>query len=167
LNHDRHQEDKVGALAFQAAAGSLSLRGWLCCTGEILMPFRIQPFLMFQGNAEEAMRFYVSLFPGSEITDIVHYGPGQAGPEGTVMKAYFSLGEQAVMCIDSPVKHNFTFTPAFSFFVECQSEEELLRLSSALGKEGAVLMPLGNYGFSRQFTWLNDRYGVSWQLNLA
>ncbi|HWB11508.1 MAG TPA: VOC family protein [Pirellulales bacterium] len=126
----------------------------------------VRPFLMFQGKAEEAMQFYVSLFPGSEITNVIRYGAGQAGPEGSVMKATFSLGGQAVMCIDSPVKHGFTFTPAFSFFVECESEEQLGRFASALGEGGGVLMPLDNYGFSRQFTWLNDRFGVSWQLNL-
>jgi predicted 3-demethylubiquinone-9 3-methyltransferase (glyoxalase superfamily) len=132
------------------------------------MPFQIRPFLMFQGgNAEEAMQFYVSLFPGSEITDIVRYGPGEAGAEGSVMKATFSIAGQAVMCIDSPIKHNFGFTPAFSFFVDCESEEQIRRLSAVLGEGGMSLMPLGSYGFSRQFTWLNDRYGVSWQLNLA
>lgn len=132
------------------------------------MPQRIIPFLMFQeGNAEEAMTFYVSLLPGSEVTDVVRYGPGQPGKEGSVMKAQFSLAGQTVMCIDSPMKHAFTFTPSFSFFVECESEEEIARLAAALGEGGAALMPLGNYGFSRQFTWLNDRFGVSWQLNLA
>lgn len=130
------------------------------------MQMQITPFLMFEGNAEEAMKFYVSLFPKSEITDVVRYGPGQAGAEGSVMKARFSLAGQAVMCIDSPMKHGFTFTPAFSFFVDCQSEEQLGRLAATLGEGGATLMPLGNYGFSRQFTWLNDRFGVSWQLNL-
>jgi predicted 3-demethylubiquinone-9 3-methyltransferase (glyoxalase superfamily) len=132
------------------------------------MQSRIKPFLMFQGNnAEEAMNFYVSLFPGSDITDVVRYGPGQAGAEGSVMKATFSIAGQAVMCIDSPVKHAFGFTPAFSFFVDCESDEQIDRLASSLGAGGAVLMPLGDYGFSRRFTWLNDRFGVSWQLNLA
>ncbi len=127
----------------------------------------VRPFLMFQGKAEEAMQFYVSLIPGSEITGITRYGPGQPGAEGSVMRASFSLAGQTVLCIDSPVQHAFTFTPAFSLFVECESEEEIKRLASALGEGGAVLMPLSNYGFSRQFTWLNDRYGVSWQLNLT
>ncbi|HEX7380241.1 MAG TPA: VOC family protein [Pirellulales bacterium] len=127
---------------------------------------QITPFLMFQEIAEEAMTFYVSLFPESAVTDVVRYGPGQPGKEGSVMKARFSLTGQTVMCIDSPVKHAFTFTPAFSFFVDCESEEQLGRLAAALGEGGGVLMPLGNYGFSRQFTWLNDRFGVSWQLNL-
>jgi predicted 3-demethylubiquinone-9 3-methyltransferase (glyoxalase superfamily) len=131
------------------------------------MATRVQPFLMFQGKAEEAVNFYLSLFPRSELIDIVRYGAAQAGVEGLVMKAVFSLDGQRVMCIDSIVKHDFTFTPAFSFFVDCESEEEIGRLSAALSNGGTVLMPLGEYGFSRRFTWLNDRYGVSWQLNLA
>jgi predicted 3-demethylubiquinone-9 3-methyltransferase (glyoxalase superfamily) len=122
---------------------------------------------MFEGRAEEAMGFYVSLIPGSEITTIKRYGPGQPGPEGSVITATFTVAGQEVMCTDSFVKHAFTFTPAFSLFVECESEEEIRRLSTALGEGGEVLMELANYGFSRQFTWVNDRFGVSWQLNLA
>jgi predicted 3-demethylubiquinone-9 3-methyltransferase (glyoxalase superfamily) len=121
---------------------------------------------MFEGKAEEAMNFYVSLFRDGKIINIVRYGPGQPGAEGSVMKANFSIGGQTVMCIDSPVKHNFTFTPAFSLFVDCESEEEIRRLCPALAEGGATLMPLGAYGFSRQFAWVADRYGVSWQLNL-
>ncbi len=130
------------------------------------MPQRVRPFLMFEGKAEEAMTFYVSLFPDGKIVDIVRYGPGLAAAEGSVKLASFTVGGQTVMCIDSPPKHGFTFTPAFSLFVDCESEEDIRRLSSALGEGGAALMPLGAYGFSRQFAWLNDRYGVSWQLNL-
>jgi predicted 3-demethylubiquinone-9 3-methyltransferase (glyoxalase superfamily) len=128
---------------------------------------QVRPFLMFEGRAEEAMNFYVSLLPGGEIIDLVRYGPGQAGVEGSVMKATFSIGGQTVMCIDSPVKHGFTFTPAFSLFVDCDSEDEVRRLATTLSDGGGVLMPVGNYGFSRLFTWVSDRYGVSWQLNLA
>ena len=130
------------------------------------MPQKVRPFLMFEGRAEEAMTFYVSLFPDGKIVDIARYGPGQAGPEGSVKVASFIVGGQTVMCIDSPAKHAFTFTPAFSLFVDCDSEEDIRRLAAARGEGGAALMPLGSYGFSRQFTWLNDRYGVSWQINL-
>jgi predicted 3-demethylubiquinone-9 3-methyltransferase (glyoxalase superfamily) len=122
---------------------------------------------MFEERAEEAMNFYVSLIPGSEITSIARYDPGQPGPEGSVMVATFTVAGQPVMCSDSFVKHGFTFTPATSLFVECESEEEVARLAAALAEGGAELMPLGNYGFSRQFAWVNDRFGVSWQLNLA
>jgi predicted 3-demethylubiquinone-9 3-methyltransferase (glyoxalase superfamily) len=128
---------------------------------------KVRPFLMFEGNAEEAMKFYVSLFPGSEVIDIVRYGPNEAGPEGTVMKAAFSVAGQSIFCTDSFVKHAFTFTPAMSFFVTCESEEQVRQLVSALSEGGGILMPLGNYGFSRQFAWVSDRYGVSWQLNLG
>lgn len=134
--------------------------------GERVMSTKVRPFLMFQGDAEEAMNFYVSLFPGGEVIDIVRYGPGQAGAEGSVMKASFSIGGQPIACIDSPVKHAFTFTPAFSLFVECESEDQIHRLHSALVDGGESLMPIDNYGFSRRFAWINDRYGVSWQLNL-
>lgn len=124
----------------------------------------VHPFLMFEGKAEEAMRFYTSLFPESRVEDVVRYGPEGPAPEGSVMKARFSLGGQTVLCTDSFVSHGFTFTPSFSFFVECGSEEEVDRLYAALSDGGAVLMPLGDYGFSRKFGWVNDRYGVSWQL---
>jgi predicted 3-demethylubiquinone-9 3-methyltransferase (glyoxalase superfamily) len=128
---------------------------------------KARPFLMFQGAAEEAMNVYISLFPNGKILDIVRYGPGEAGIEGSVMKANFSIAGQTVMCIDSPVKHAFTFTPAFSLFVDCDTEEELDRIFSSLSEGGATLMPVGQYGFSRRFGWLNDRFGVSWQLNLS
>jgi predicted 3-demethylubiquinone-9 3-methyltransferase (glyoxalase superfamily) len=64
------------------------------------------------------------------------------------------------------MKHAFTFTPSFSLFVTCISEEEIGRLFCALSEGGAVFMPLADYGFNRQFAWVNDRFGVSWQLNL-
>jgi len=67
------------------------------------------------------------------------------------MKATFTVAGQSVMCTDSFVKHAFTFTPSFSFFVTCESEDEIRRLASALSEDGSELMPLGDYGFSRQF----------------
>jgi predicted 3-demethylubiquinone-9 3-methyltransferase (glyoxalase superfamily) len=130
------------------------------------MAYKITPFLMFEGSAEEAMHFYVALFPGSEVKRLERYGPGETGAEGSVKRADFTVGGQDVICIDSPVKHNFTFTPSVSLFVECQSEAELDKAFGELSANGAVLMPLDNYGFSRKFGWVNDRYGVSWQLNL-
>ncbi|WP_263368003.1 VOC family protein [Edaphobacter bradus] len=128
---------------------------------------RVQPFLMFEGKAEEAMNFYVSLFDGAQVLEILRYGPDEAGKEGSVMRASFSIGGQTILCIDSIVKHGFSFTPAFSLFVNCESEGEIVRLSSALSEGGSTFMPLDDYGFSRKFAWVSDRYGVSWQLNLA
>ena len=126
----------------------------------------VRPFLMFEGQAEEAMRTWVSLVPGSEILEIQRYGAGGPGKEGSVTRATFSVAGQVVECTDSFVKHAFTFTPSFSFFVDCESDEQLEKLWSALSEGGSAMMPLDNYGFSRRFGWLSDRFGVSWQLNL-
>lgn len=131
------------------------------------MPQKITTFLMFEGRAEEALTFYVSLFEDSEVVDISRYGADGPGEEGTVLHATFSLAGQRFMCIDSYVKHEFGFTPAVSLFVECDTEGELDRLYGALAEQGRELMPLGSYGFSTKFGWVNDRFGVSWQLNLA
>ncbi|RWR04914.1 VOC family protein [Siminovitchia fortis] len=128
---------------------------------------KVTPFLMFQdGKAEEAMNYYTSLIEDSEIISIVRYGANEAGEEGTVMQAAFSLKGQEFMCIDSNIKHQFSFTPSFSIFLTCSSEEELDNLYEKLIEDGQALMPLDDYGFSRKFGWINDRYGVSWQLNL-
>lgn len=126
----------------------------------------VTPFLMFDGVAEEAMTFYVSLLGRSEIAQIDRYGPGEQGAEGSVMRAEFVLAGQRFMCIDSPVKHDFGFTPSMSIFVDCESDKELQDAFDRLSSGGTVLMPLASYGFSAKFGWVNDRYGVSWQLNL-
>ena len=132
------------------------------------MPRQIAPFLMFQGGtAEEAMTFWTSLFDDGRIVEITRYGPGGPGPEGTVQRARFGLAGQEFLCSDSFVTHGFSFTPSFSIWVETESEEELERLFSALAEGGRQLMPLDDYGFSRRFGWVDDRYGVSWQLNLS
>jgi len=132
------------------------------------MSTTVQPSLMFQhGDAEAAMRFYVSLFVDGEILQLTHHAAGGPGQEGKVARAVFSVGGQAVICTDSPPVHAFDFRPSASLFVECGSEAELDRLAAALGEGGAVLMPPADYGFSRKFTWVNDRFGVSWQINLA
>lgn len=128
---------------------------------------KITTFLMFEGQAEEAITFYTTLFDNSEIIRIAKYGPdGPHGPvaEGTVQHAQFTLKGQLYMAIDS-FGHDFTFTPAISLFVECDSEEELETLYKKLMEGGTAAMPLGDYGFSKLFGWVQDRFGVSWQLN--
>jgi predicted 3-demethylubiquinone-9 3-methyltransferase (glyoxalase superfamily) len=125
---------------------------------------KITTFLMFEGQAEEAMTFYTSLFDDSEIVSITKYGPDGPGAEGTVQHAVFTLKGQRYMAIDS-FGHNFTFTPSISLFVQCDSEEELETLYEKLMEGGTAAMPLGNYGFSTKFGWVQDRFGVSWQLN--
>ncbi|MGE5627897.1 MAG: VOC family protein [Solirubrobacterales bacterium] len=126
---------------------------------------KITTFLMFQNdNAEEAMNFYISLFDNSKILNITHYGANEGGKEGTVMHAVFQLNGQEYMCIDSPIKHDFTFTPSTSLYVTCDSIEKVDNLFAKLSEGGTTLMPLGAYPFSERFGWVNDKYGVSWQL---
>jgi predicted 3-demethylubiquinone-9 3-methyltransferase (glyoxalase superfamily) len=128
---------------------------------------QITPFLMFEGRASEAMSLYLSLFPDASVISMDRYGEGEPGAAGTVRHAVFSLAGQRMMCIDSPVAHGFTFTPANSLHVSFEDEADLDRVYGALSEGGAVLMPLGAYPFSPKYAWLNDRFGVSWQLSLA
>lgn len=128
---------------------------------------KITTFLMFSGQAEEAMNYYISIFDDSEIMQIQRYGPNQPGAEGSVVKATFSLHGQVFMCIDSNIKHDFTFTPAISLFVTCDTEAEIDRAYEKLSQGGSVLMPLAAYPFSEKFGWVADKFGVSWQLSLA
>lgn len=125
-----------------------------------------QLFLMFSGQAEEAFRFYAEVFPDCEILQLERYGPSGPGLEGTMMRGRLRLAGLDILGFDSFVNHDFTFTPASSIFVTCDTEDEIVRLANVLAEGGNLLMPLDNYGFSRQFAWLNDRFGVSWQLTL-
>jgi predicted 3-demethylubiquinone-9 3-methyltransferase (glyoxalase superfamily) len=124
------------------------------------------PFLMFEGRAEEALDFYVATIPESRIEHIDRYGAGEPGPEGSIRLARAMVAGLPILVSDSFVHHAFTFTPSISFMLNCKDEDELDRLTAALGEGGGVLMPPGNYGFSRKFAWVNDRFGVSWQVNL-
>lgn len=126
------------------------------------------PFLMFQGGkGGAAIDFYVATVPDSRIESMQLFGPEGPGPEGTILRATVTIAGQKVMAHDSFITHGFDFTPSFSFFVECADESEFDRLFAALSESGGVLMPPANYGWSPKFGWLNDRFGVSWQLNLA
>ena len=131
----------------------------------------IATFLMFvgdqQGKAEEAINFYTSIFNDSEIVSIERWGPGDNEPAGTVKAAKFTLNGADYMASENSGDHSFSFTPAISMFVECESLEELQSAYDALVDGGQVMMPIDNYGFSKQFGWVADRFGVSWQLNLA
>ena len=130
------------------------------------MPAVATPFLMFGGRAGEAIDFYLRTLPDAKLVEMRTYGAGGPGPEGSVMKAVLSFAGQTIRCTDSFVKHGFSFTPAMSFFLDCESQEQIDQLFARLSEGGSVLMPLGAYGFSKRFGWLNDRFGVSWQLNL-
>ena len=112
------------------------------------------------------MKLYTSLFEQSEMLNITRYGVNEAGAEGTVQHATFTLNGQEFMCSDSAPVHEFTFTPSMSLYVRCATEEEIDRVFTALAQGGQVLMPLDQYPFSQKFGWLSDQFGVSWQLSL-
>lgn len=131
------------------------------------MPRSCVPFLMFTGEAGEALDFYIATFDGAAIEAIERYGEGEQMPAGAIKMALFTVAGQRIRAFDSPPVHDFSFTPSFSFFVECASEGELRDLSAKLADGGAALMPVDNYGFSTLYAWVTDRFGVSWQLNLA
>jgi len=118
------------------------------------------------GRAEEAMNLYVSLFEDSRVLEVERYGPGEGEREGTLKRGTFTLAGREFIAIDSGGRHGFTFTPSTSIFVDCEGSDELERAFATLSESGEVLMPPDDYGFSRKFGWTNDRFGVSWQLNL-
>ena len=112
------------------------------------------------------MNFYVALFDNSQVIEVRRWGNDGPGKEGTIMSATFDLNGKKFKCSDSPPVHDWTFTPAISNYVECETEIELERLFFKLSENGEVTMPLNNYGFSQKFGWVIDQFGVSWQLNL-
>jgi predicted 3-demethylubiquinone-9 3-methyltransferase (glyoxalase superfamily) len=117
------------------------------------MPFqKITPFLWFDHQAEEAALLYVSLFPDSMVTGVSHYGEGMPLPKGTAMSVTFRLAGQEFMALNGGPA--FMFTEAISFFVRCETQDEIDRLWSKLGEGGEP----------SQCGWLKDRFGLSWQI---
>jgi len=130
---------------------------------------KINPFLWFNNQAEEAAIFYTSIFKNSKIGNIARYseeGAKASGRQkGTVMVVNFELeGQQFIALNGGPL---FKFSPAISFFVSCETEEEINMLWKNLSEGGAVRMELNKYPFSEKFGWTQDKFGISWQLNLA
>jgi predicted 3-demethylubiquinone-9 3-methyltransferase (glyoxalase superfamily) len=113
---------------------------------------KITPFLWFDGKAEEAMNFYVSIFKNSKTGSVTRYGEGGPGPKGTVMSATFQLEGQEFMALNGGPQ--FTFSPAISFFVNCQTQAEVDELWEKLSDGGE----------KSRCGWLKDKYGVSWQI---
>ncbi|WP_408039775.1 VOC family protein [Tenacibaculum amylolyticum] len=124
--------------------------------------------LTFQdNNAENAMNFYIELFDNSKVINIKRWGKEQPDMEGKIMQATFELDGNLFMCSDSPAIHDWNFTPAVSIYLECENENEIKRLFSKLSENGKVMMSIDyDYGFSKKFGFVQDQYGVSWQLNL-
>jgi predicted 3-demethylubiquinone-9 3-methyltransferase (glyoxalase superfamily) len=113
---------------------------------------KITPFLWFDGNAEEAMNFYVSIFKNSKVGRITRYGDAGPGPKGTVMSATFELDGQEFFALNGGPQ--FKFTPAISFFVNCETQQEVDDLWEKLSAGGK----------KDRCGWLTDRFGLSWQI---
>ena len=123
--------------------------------------------LTFQdGNAENAMNFYLGIFENSKIINVRRWGKNAHTDEGKIMQATFELDGNLFMCSDSPPIHDWNFTPAVSNYIECENESEINTLFSKLSENGQIMMPLNNYGFSQIFGFIEDQFGVSWQLNM-
>lgn len=127
---------------------------------------QITPFLMFVGEAKAAIDLYVAAIPNSRIVSIDYYGDEGPGARGTVQHAVIELNGQQVRCIDSPPVHDFTFTPSMSLFIDCDTDAQVDTLYQTLSEEGGVLMPLDQYPFNRRYAWVQDRFGVSWQIGV-
>jgi predicted 3-demethylubiquinone-9 3-methyltransferase (glyoxalase superfamily) len=113
---------------------------------------KITPFLWFDGNAEEAMNFYTSIFKNSKIGHVRRYGEAGPGPKGSVMTATFQIEGQEFMALNGGP--TFKFTPAISFFVNCETQQEVDELWKKLSAGGETM----------QCGWLKDKFGVSWQI---
>jgi predicted 3-demethylubiquinone-9 3-methyltransferase (glyoxalase superfamily) len=113
---------------------------------------KITPFLWFDGKAEEAANFYVSIFERSKLVSVTRYGDAGPGPKGTVMSVIFRLEGQEFFALNGGPQ--FTFSPAISFFVSCKTQQEIDELWQKLSA-GGKKQPCG---------WLQDKYGLSWQV---
>jgi predicted 3-demethylubiquinone-9 3-methyltransferase (glyoxalase superfamily) len=142
------------------------------------VPQKLAFFLMFHGNAEEAMNFYTSLFEDAEVLQVIRARAQDTGwTEGTLQYGIFRIAGQRVICAntpppDSPLRkiapwHEFTFNPAITIYVQRDSAEDFDKLYEALIEGGRVYLPAQSYGFSPRFAWVNDRYGISWRIDLS
>jgi predicted 3-demethylubiquinone-9 3-methyltransferase (glyoxalase superfamily) len=113
---------------------------------------KITPFLWFNNNLEEAMNLYVSLFKNSKIVSVDRSGDAGPGPKGTVMSATFELDGQQFLALNGGP--HFTFTPAISMFVNCETQDEIDDLWEKLSAGGE----------KSRCGWLKDKFGLSWQI---
>jgi predicted 3-demethylubiquinone-9 3-methyltransferase (glyoxalase superfamily) len=113
---------------------------------------KITPFLWFDGKAEEAANFYVSIFKSSKIVSVTRYGEAGPGSKGTAMSVIFQLEGQEFFALNGGPQ--FTFSPAISFFVSCETQQEVDELWEKLSQGGE----------KNRCGWLKDKYGLSWQI---
>jgi len=111
------------------------------------------PFLWFDSQAEEAAKFYTSIFPNSKIGTIARYGASGPGPAGSVMSVAFDLDGQSFTALNAGP--HFKFNEAISFVVACRTQDEIDQYWSGLSAGG---------GSEGQCGWLKDKYGLSWQI---
>ena len=126
------------------------------------------------GKANEAINFYTSIFPNSEIKSITNYSEGETGGTPELIKyGVFTINGTEYMVSESNYNHAWSFTPGVSIFVSCTDDKEIEALFEKLSSNGGqVMVPLdnydsGDYGFGIKFGWCQDTYGISWQLNLS
>lgn len=125
------------------------------------------------GKAQEAMQWYTSLFPNSEINSVTHFKEGEAGGTPELVKyGVFTLNGTVYKISENNYNHGWTFTPGVSIIIESQSASEIDTLFKELSDGGQVMIPLdsyetGDYGFGKKFGWCADKYGVSWQFLLV
>jgi predicted 3-demethylubiquinone-9 3-methyltransferase (glyoxalase superfamily) len=113
---------------------------------------KITPFLWFDDKAEEAMNFYVSIFKNSKVVNVTRCGDAGPRPKGSVMSATFQLDGQDFLALNGgPL---FTFSPAISLYVNCETQEEVDELWEKLSAGGE----------QQRCGWLKDKYGLSWQI---
>jgi len=114
---------------------------------------KITPYLWFDDDAEDAMRFYTSIFDDSKILEIVRYGDAAPGPKGSVMLGKFQLEGQEYLALNGGPM--FRFTEAISLFVTCENQREVDELWEKLTADGGAPSRCG---------WLKDKFGLSWQI---
>lgn len=133
------------------------------------MQQKIIPNLWFANESEEAAEYYVSIFRNSRIVNIMRYGEAGAEvsgqPVGSVMTVEYQIeGKTFIALNGGPV---FKFTPAISMFVTCRTRDEVDELWKRLSAGGKALLALGEYPFSKRYGWVEDRYGLSWQVSIG
>ena len=124
----------------------------------------MRPFITTQGHAKDALDFYEAVFPSFKLISLQHHSEPH---DNLIMLAIFTVENQEVMISDSFITHDWQINPGISFFIDLDQEEELHKLAEQLGTNGNVHMPAGDYGFSKLFAWVEDQFGVNWQLNIA
>ena len=122
----------------------------------------VRPFITVEKISQDVLDFYETVFPDFSLISLKHH----AEPHNElVMLATFSIDNQEIMISDSFVSHEWKITPGISFFMDADSEQQLQSLADKLSANGKVHMPAGNYGFSKLFAWVEDQFGINWQLN--